>query len=355
MHAHPMITKLAFRAGFFGLLCAKAAADSISPASFSTTLDIGASITITKSVTVSAGTPTSSKVDVFFLMDETGSMGGIIGTVQSAAASILSQTAGLGDVAFGVGGYRDVGDAYVYQSLTDITTNASQAQSAISALVANGGGDYPEGQLYALEQLATTTTWRAGSERILVWFGDAPGHDPSEGGITETSATAALVSKGIAVQAVSVGGLDDYGQATRIAAATGGIYLSGINTSTIVDTITSAISTAVATYTNVGLDLSEVPAGVGAVVVPSSTSGSFDRSVDRTFDFAVTFTGVTEGTHTFDIYGTVDGGRVATESDSITVKASGGEPSTVPDGGSTVVLLGGVLAAMGIVKRKSRK
>lgn len=349
-----MITKLAFRAGFFGLLCAKAAADSISPASFSTTLDIGASITITKSVTVSAGTPTSSKVDVFFLMDETGSMGGIIGTVQAAAASILSQTAGLGDIAFGVGGYRDEGDAFVYQSLTDITTNTSQAQSAIGALVANGGGDYPEAQLYALEQLATTTTWRAGSERILVWFGDAPGHDASLTS-TEASATAALVSKGIAVQAVSVGGLDESGQATRIAAATGGVFLSGINTSTIVDTITSAISTAVATYTNVGLDLSEVPAGVGAVVVPSSTSGTFDRSVDRTFDFAVTFTGVSEGTHTFDVHGTVDGGRVATESASITVKASGGEPSTVPDGGSTVVLLGGVLAAMGIVKRKSRK
>lgn len=344
--------KLAIRTGLFGLLCAKAAADSISPTSFTASLDVGQSVTITKTVTVSAGTPTSSKVDVYFLMDETGSMGGTIATVKAAAASILSQTAGLGDVAFAVGGYQDVGDTFVYRSLTDITTSASQAQTAINTWGAFYGGDTPEANLYALQQAATTTSWRAGSERILVWFGDAPGHDP-RAGATEGSATAALVAQGIAVQAVSVGynGLDDYGQATRIAAATGGVFFSGINTSTLVSTISSAISTAVASYTTVGLDLSAVPAGVTVTATPASTTGSFDRSVDRTFDFAVTFTGVTEGSYGFDIYGTVDGGRVATESDSITVK---GTSESVPDGGSTIVLLGGVLAAMGAAKRKSR-
>jgi hypothetical protein len=293
-------------------------------------------------------------VDVYFLMDETGSMGGTIASVQAAAASILAQTAGLGDVAFAVGGYQDVGDTFVYRSLTDITTSTSQTQTAINSWGAFDGGDWPEANLFALQEAASTTSWRAGSERILVWFGDASGHDPSAGGATETSATAALVAQGIAVQAVSVGynQLDAYGQATRIASATGGAFFSGIDTSTLVDTINDAITNAVSTYTNVGLDLSAVPAGVTVSAVPSSATGSFDRSVDRTFDFAVTFTGVTEGSYDFDIYGTVDGGRVAMESDSITV--NGTKPPSVPDGGSSIALLGGVLAAMGAAKRRFR-
>lgn len=336
--------------GFFGALLASASADSISPETFSATLAVGESVTITKTVTVSAGTPTSSKVDVYFLMDETGSMGGPISTVKAAAASILASTAGLGDVAFAVGGYRDQGDAFAYRLLTDITSDTTAVQTGINTWSASGGGDIPEANLFALEQAATTTSWRSGSERILIWFGDAPGHDPRLGS-TEASATAALVGAGIAVQAVSTGGnLDSTGQATRISAATGGAYFSSVSTSSLVATITAAISTAVASYTTVGLDLSGVPAGVTVTSSPAYT-GSYDRSIDRNFDFEVTFTGVTEGTYDFDIYGTVDRGRVATEKDSITV---GGTGRKVPDGGSTVVLLGGALAALGLAKRKSR-
>jgi hypothetical protein len=338
-------------AGFFGVLLASASADSISPETFSATLAVGESVTITKTVTVSAGTPTSSKVDVFFLMDETGSMGGPISTVKSAAASILASTLGLGDVAFAVGGYRDQGDSFAYRLLTDVTTDSAAAQTGINTWSASGGGDTPEANLYALEQAATTTAWRSGSERILIWFGDAPGHDPRLGS-TEASATSALTTAGIAVQAVSTGGnLDSTGQATRISTATGGAYFASVDTASLVATITSAITTAVTSYTSVGLDLTGVPAGVAVTTSPTQV-GSFDRSIERSFDFEVTFTGVAEGSYDFEIYGTVDRGRVATEKDSITVGGGGGRK--VPDGGSTVVLLGGALAALGLAKRKSR-
>ena len=322
--------------------------------SFNASLNVGQNVTINKTVTVSAGPATSSKVDVYFLADETGSMGSYISTVKSAAASILSSTAGLGDVAFAVGGYRDQDSSsgIGYRLLTNLTTNTTTAQTAINNWATDVGGDLPEADLFALQQAASTTSWRAGSERILVWFGDAPGHDPSFG-VTEGAATAALVANGIAVQAVSVGvnNLDQTGQATRITTATGGALYSGINTASLVATITNAISTAVDTYTTVGLDLTDAPAGVSVTAVPPSFSGTYDRSVQRTFNFAVTFTGVTAGAYSFDIYGTVDGGRVATERDSITVSGT----RSVPDGGSTFVLLGGVLAAMGFVKRRSHR
>jgi hypothetical protein len=344
-----MKSSLSLAAFAFVASAAIGLADSISPGSVTASLDVGESLTIKKTVTVSEGPPTSSKVDVFFLADTTGSMGGAIANVKAAAASILSSAAGLGDVAFGVGEYKDVGDVYIYRKNTEITTVQATAQAGINLWGASGGGDTPEANLFALEQVAETTAWRDGSERILVWFGDAPGHDPRAGS-TEASATAALQAEGIAVQAISVGfaQLDSSGQATRITAATGGVLYNGISVSDIVDTINDAIETAAATYTLVGIDTSEVPAGVGVSVNPASHSGDFDRSIERTFDFDVTFTGLAPGSYNFNLYGTVDRGRVATEDDHITVGRTG-----VPDGGASLVLLGFAMTALGWLRRRS--
>ena len=153
--------------------------DTVVPSSYATSLKPGKSVTITKTVTISAGTPTSAKVDVFFLADTTGSMGAALSSVQNGAAAIMAGTSGLGDVAYGVGEYKDVGDAFVYRLNQDITTDTAAVQTGINAWVASGGGDWEEAQLYALYQVANTVSWRPGSTRIIIWFGDAPGHDPA--------------------------------------------------------------------------------------------------------------------------------------------------------------------------------
>ena len=150
-------------------------ADSISPETFSTTLNVGESTTIKKLVTVTEGTPTSAKVDVFFLTDSTGSMGGLINAVKTSASDILNNTSGLGDVAFGVGEYKDIFDTFTYRMNQDITTDTAAAQAGINQWFAAGGDDIPEANLHALEQVATTASWRDDSTRILVWFGDEPG------------------------------------------------------------------------------------------------------------------------------------------------------------------------------------
>ncbi len=340
-------------------------ADSISPSSFSTTLDVGESVTIKKTVTVDEGAPTTSKVDVFFLADNTGSMGSAINSVRAAASSILSAAAALGDVHFGVGRYLgEVGNSS-FSLITQLTGTQATAQAGINAWFASGGGDGPEANLYGLERSAVETAWRTGSERILVWFGDAPGHDPSPAGstptsgkVTEADAIAALQAKSINVQAIDLGsssfGLDSIGdQATDITAATGGTLFSGINTASIVSTINDAISTSVSTYTTVGLDLSEAPAGVSVSANPVSHVGAFDRTVTRTFDFDVTFTGDSPGTYDFAIYGTVDGGRVATEKDRIRVVSGG--PTRVPDTGATASLLASAMLLMFVGRSRLRK
>jgi hypothetical protein len=349
------LTKSITAAGF--ALCVSVGsllADSISPSSFSATLGVGGSATVNKTDTVDAGTPTSSLVDVFFLADTTGSLGSQIAAVKAGASSILSAAAALGDVAFGVGEYKDQpstsGDPYAYRLNTDITKNAANVTAGINLWAAAGGGDTPEANLFGLEQAATTTSWRAGSARILVQFGDAPGHDPS-GTSTLATATAALIANNVTVEAIDVGDLNGTadghtGEAAAIAAATGGAYISGINTATIVTAISNAIMTAVTTYSTVGLDLTNAPAGV-TVTGPPDITGSFDRSITRTFNFTVTFAAGAPGTYDFPIYGTVDGGRVATETDHIVVTGA-----TVPDSGSALMLLGLAIAGVEAFRRK---
>jgi hypothetical protein len=307
-------------------------ADSVAPSSVNATLNVGANTTINKTVTVTAGTPTTSKVDVYFLADTTGSMGGEIAAVKASASSILSSTAGLGDVQFAVGEYKDIGDSYQYRLNTGMTANQSTAQNAINMWGASGGGDDYESQLQALYFAATqsATGWRSGSAKILVWFGDYPGHDPAgSAAITEATATASLVAGHIKVEAIDVGILNGIGQASRIAAATGGTFYSGIDSSSIVATIQAAIISAFTNYSTASLDLSGVPAGLAASVVPANYTGTFDRSVNRTFDFAVTLQGVSPGTYSFSIPALVDGGIVATESDTIQVNDTTQPPVVV--------------------------
>jgi hypothetical protein len=329
-----------------------ALADSISPSSYSGDLTVGGEVTIQKTVTVTAGAPTTSMVDVYFLADTTGSMYSAIAAVQAGATAILAGAAGLGDVAFAVGEYKDWdGDPYAYRLNQAMTTVQASAQNGINMWGADGGADTPEAQLFALDQAAGGATgWRAGSSRILVWFGDAPGHDPSPspGGVSEAIVTAALVANGIEVEALNVGygGLDDYGQATRITAATGGTLYSGIDAGNIVDTINDAIEEAFQNYSMVSLEAVGNMPGVGVSFSPASYIGTYDRSIERQFTFDVTFTGLDEGTHDFVINALVDRGIVATETDRITVGAIP-EPLTAAG-----LLLG--LGCLGRYLRRSR-
>ncbi|MDO9533260.1 MAG: peptidoglycan DD-metalloendopeptidase family protein [Deltaproteobacteria bacterium] len=301
--------------------------DTVVPSSYATSLKPGQSVTITKTVTISAGTPTSAKVDIFFLADTTGSMGETLAAVKSGAAEIMAGTSGLGDVAYGVGEYKDFNayDPFVYRLNQDITDNKTDVQNGINAWVASGGEDWAEGQLYALYQVASNVAWREGSTRIIIWFGDAPGHDPSVG-VNEAQATAALVAQTIKVMALNVptssgdpGELDYYGQAQSIADATGGTYYPTVIISQIVDDIQNAIINSFQTYSTVRLGTSMVPTGLTVNVVPPSYMGAYDRSMDRIFTFDVTFTAVSPGSYSFTIPVLVDGGTMATEQDNIQV------------------------------------
>ncbi len=245
-----------------------------------------------------------NKADVYLLADTTGSMGSIVRRLKAEANTIIGAPFTGVDIAFGVGNYRDFPDtnpAFVHQSSP--TTDKSQAISEIQQWEVEGGGDAPEGQLFALHALAEepegpTIGWRKDAKRIIVWFGDAPGHDPIcraisgiDVDITEESVRTRLAEEDITVIAISVNGngLDgdprtagrayhelcsiggQPGQATRIAEATGGKHVTGIQTDQIVATIIELVEAAIRDVGEVKL----VPSPAIAPFVEAISPASF--------------------------------------------------------------------------------
>jgi hypothetical protein len=314
--------------------------------------------TITVTIPKNAG---PAKADIYFLADTTGSMGSILAAVQAGANNVLTALNGLGiDMVFGVGNYKDFGsgDPFAFQHQQNPTNVAANVTAAINAWSAIGGGDLPEGSMFALDSLAVPPGggigWRAGSKRIIVWFGDAPGHDPictaisgAPAAVTEASATAKLVAEAITVLAISTAnpGMDgdpaatstEYGvcgapgglagQATRIASATGGTFVTGINAGNIVNTIINLVSGAVAGIQNVKLVPSASIAPFVVSIDPAGGYGPLPGDQDHILTFRVRFAGIPckpeEQVFTGSIDVVVDGKVVAAKKVRITVPPCG--------------------------------
>jgi hypothetical protein len=276
-----------------------------------------------------------AKIDVYFLTDSTASMNPIIDAVKDGASQILSQlrdkASEVGaDLHFGVGDYKDVEHSYTFKSQQSLTAHTPDVETAIKNWTTTSGKTTAEGQLYALDQLAQppggTIGWRPDAKRIVVWFGDAPGHDPicqAISGlpydITEQSTTTKLKEQGIIVLVISTPtgssgpGLDvdpaphstggDYqskcgvingkeGQGSRIAAATGGTYADNINASTIVETIIRLGGAEVARIGNVRLVANKRIAPFVASIAPPDGYGPLEGNKPHELSFDVSFAGV---------------------------------------------------------------
>lgn len=235
----------------------------ISPTTVTELVFPGEYVDVTKTVETPAIPP---KPDIYFLADTTASMTPAIVQVQADAAAVLTSIAGqTTDPRFGAGDYKDFlsGDPYAFNPAAPIPAANDAGAAALAAIAGwsvSGGGDGSEGQFFALDRIANSAAnFRTDSTRIVVWFGDAPAHDPvcaAANGlgydITEASVTAALVAAEIRVIAISLDtdfyttGLNDdptlnagnygstcpiggsSGQAARIATATGGVSLTGV-------------------------------------------------------------------------------------------------------------------------------
>jgi len=338
-----------------------ASADTIDPAFYATSLAVGESVTIRKSVTIEESGPTGGIIDVMFLIDTSGSMGAEITAAKNAASAIIAGLGSFGDVATGVGYYSEPGSEGV---LHDLTTNSATAIANIGTIslgLGGGGGDFPEEGIHATAEAAANASWRPGSTRFIIALGDATFKESD--GSTLASAQSALADAGVTFIGIDYGRMDSFSgiQPLLLADATGGsiIKASGLDISDLVDDITAGVSASLEEYSTVTVD--DLGAGMPGVDVfvtcvsadigacdDESAVGSFDRSVSRVFEFDVTFTGLVEGVYEFDTLALVDGGTVAIEEDTITVRAT-----SVPAPGALALFGLGLLSLLGIRRRNA--
>ena len=277
--------------GWAMILQASLASAQVDPPTYEDNLAPGQGNDIAKTVQTPEIPP---RPDIVFLADTTASMGPAIANVQANAIAIMTAvdlgTSGI--PFFAAAEYRDVGDSPLFAVNIGLTDNQADVNTAIGTWSAGGGGDDPECQLFALEELATgAVSYRDNATPVIVWFGDASGHDPCNGS-TEASATAALVAGGITVIAVGVtgaDGLDATGQATRITDATGGDYIPGATP----DEVAAAI---LAGLNNLPITVIPNPVGCDPLVVEFDPTSDTVTSGDEA-SFTETITVPSDSAH----------------------------------------------------------
>ena len=267
------------------------AAPGVTPSSVTATLVPGGSTTVEKTVETP---PIPADPDVIFLADTTSSMTSAIGNVQANAASIISSVLADAPTAqFGVAHYRDQNcpnPFVIDQSITANTTDVIAALNGFTTPQMDCNSDATEDFINAIYQLATDSSvgLRSGSTPIVVMFGDSSSHDPSVG-ISLATATAAAEAVGMKIIAINVpgtpgflfDGLDNHGQATDLADATGGLYLDVATVGDISDTIIEGLGNLPVTITpdptcDPGLSVEITPP---SQTVTSGESATFSETI----------------------------------------------------------------------------
>jgi hypothetical protein len=148
-------------------------------------------------------------VEVAFVLDTTGSMGGLIEgakrKIWSIATAIVDSNPDA-DIRMGLVAYRDIGDDYVTKTF-DLTTDIQDLYAKLLELRARGGGDWPESVNEALDVAVNKLQWTLGSDarRIVFLVGDAPPHMDYAQDVKYPTTLAVAKQKGIIVNAVLAG------------------------------------------------------------------------------------------------------------------------------------------------------
>lgn len=158
---------------------------------------------------------TPTRLDVLFLIDSTGSMGGEIAKIQATLVSIagrIDQSAGQPRIRYGAVTYRDRGDEYITRKF-GFTSDLQSFQGWLNGIRAGGGGDVPESLNEALHVAVEGMDWDAGDAvRLVFLVADAPPHLDYPNDYRYTTEAATAVRKGIKLYTIGASGLDPSGE-----------------------------------------------------------------------------------------------------------------------------------------------
>lgn len=157
--------------------------------------------------------PKSAKMEIVFVLDTTGSMGGLIDGAKKTIWSIVNDISAAEpkpEIKIGFVPYRDKGDAYVTQSY-DLTSDLDAAFSTLQKFSASGGGDLPEHVSAGLHDAMSKMSWKAGGSadkalyQVIFLVGDCPPHTDYDDGLDYKTEVGKAAAKGIFVNAIRCG------------------------------------------------------------------------------------------------------------------------------------------------------
>lgn len=152
-------------------------------------------------------------VEAVFVLDTTGSMGGLIQAAKDKIWSIASTLAAAQPapiVRMGLVAYRDRGDDYVTR-VVDLSPDLDQLQAELFKLQAQGGGDGPESVNQALNEAVTHIGWSQDPAvyRVVFLVGDAPPHMDYANDVPYTQSLVEAGRRGIHINAIQCGQQSD--------------------------------------------------------------------------------------------------------------------------------------------------
>lgn len=132
-----------------------------------------------------ATTPSNGgDIDIAFVLDATGSMGGDIEQMRQYMSTVIDQVdAVAGSARYSLASYRDqpqwTGNPSDYAGRLDqpFTYDGQEVKAAMAGVVASGGGDTPE-SVYSGVMEALDQSWRPGVKKVVIVLADAPPHEP---------------------------------------------------------------------------------------------------------------------------------------------------------------------------------
>jgi Mg-chelatase subunit ChlD len=163
---------------------------------------------------VADGAKGEKTLEMVFVLDTTGSMGGLIEGAKQRIWGIINevmQTPAHPSVRVGLVAYRDHDDQYVTQVLP-LTNDLDKVYTTLMEYRAEGGGDGPEDVRQALADGVARAGWSkpsASNAQILFLVGDAPPHDDYLQEPDTLTTTAQAVRSGMIVNTIQCGAADD--------------------------------------------------------------------------------------------------------------------------------------------------
>ncbi len=154
-----------------------------------------------------------SSIDVVFVLDTTGSMGGLIEGAKEKIWAIANQIA-LADpkpkVRMGLVGYRDRGDQYV-TTLTELTDDIDTVYADLMGYQAQGGGDTPESVNEALFQAVERFEWTTEENalKLIYLVGDAPPKMEYKDDVKYQASCRLAYEQGININTIQCGTMDE--------------------------------------------------------------------------------------------------------------------------------------------------